>query len=58
MQLNCSITHILNQTATNDELEMLASLMVRNYFRPNQQEVIAAFIGRQAIKNFLEESEL
>lgn len=58
MQLNCSINHTLNQTATNEELEMLASLVERNYFRPNQQEVIAEFIGRQAIKNFLEESEL
>ncbi|EID0062815.1 hypothetical protein [Vibrio vulnificus] len=55
MQVNCSINHTLNQSATNEELDMLLSLMKRNYFRPNQQEVIAAFVGRQAIKNFLEE---
>ncbi|HHP0488887.1 TPA: hypothetical protein ACRZ4F_005614 [Vibrio harveyi] len=58
MQLNCSISHTLNQSATNEELDMLVSLMERNYFRPNQQEVIAAFVGRQAIKNYLEECEL
>lgn len=55
MQLNCNITHTLNQRATNEELDMLVSLMERNYFRPNQKEVIAAFVGRQAIKNYLEE---
>ncbi|EIA0806811.1 hypothetical protein NQN45_004452 [Vibrio vulnificus] len=55
MQVNCSINHTLNQSATNEELDMLLSLMKRNYFRPNQQEVIVAFVGRQAIKNFLEE---
>lgn len=52
MQLNCSISHTLNQSATNEDLDMLVSLMERNYFRPNQQEVIAAFVGRQAIKNY------
>ncbi|MGB9548980.1 hypothetical protein [Vibrio harveyi] len=57
MQLNCSITHTLNKSATNEELDMLVSLMERNYFRPNQQEVIAAFVGRQAIKNYLDECE-
>ncbi len=57
MQVNCSINHTLNQSATNEELDMLVSLMERNYFRPNQQDVIAAFVGRQAIKNYLEESE-
>ncbi|WP_237667583.1 hypothetical protein [Vibrio vulnificus] len=34
---------------------MLLSLMKRNYFRPNLQQVIAAFVERQTIKNFLEE---
>ncbi|WP_170213773.1 hypothetical protein [Vibrio tasmaniensis] len=58
MQLNCSITHTLNQSVTNEELDTLVSLMERNYFRPNQQEVIAAFVGRQTIKNYLEECEL
>lgn len=57
MQVSCSINHTLNQSATNEELDMLLSLMKRNYFRPNQQEAIAAFVGRQAIKNFLEEFE-
>ncbi|WP_199828335.1 hypothetical protein [Vibrio harveyi] len=57
MQVNCSINHTLNQSATNEELDMLVSLMERNYFRPNQQEVIAAFVGRQAIKNYLDECE-
>ncbi|EMQ2878511.1 hypothetical protein V9N52_003827 [Vibrio navarrensis] len=55
MQLNCSINHTLNQSATNEELKKLVSLMERHYFRPNQQKVVAAFVGRQAIKNFLEE---
>jgi hypothetical protein len=57
MQVNCSINHTLNQSATNEELDILVSLMERNYFRPNQKEVIAAFVGRQAIKNYLEECE-
>lgn len=55
MQVNCSINHTLNQSATNEELKKLVNLMERHYFRPNQQKVIAAFVGRQAIKNFLEE---
>ncbi|ODS09712.1 hypothetical protein [Vibrio scophthalmi] len=57
MQMNCSITHTLNQRATNEELEKLASLMEKNFFRPNQQPVIAAFISRNAIKNFLDGCE-
>ncbi len=57
VQVNCSINHTLNQSATNEELDMLVSLIERNYFRPNQQEVIAAFVGRQAIKNYLKECE-
>ncbi|WP_165862946.1 hypothetical protein [Vibrio sinensis] len=55
MQMNCSITHTLNQSATNEELKKLTSLMERNFFRPNQEPVIAAFISRNAIKNFLED---
>ncbi len=57
MRLNCSITHTLNQSATNEELDMLVRLIERNYFRPYLQEVIAAFVGRQAIKNYLKECE-
>ncbi|EPC9272525.1 TPA: hypothetical protein ACGU7J_003421 [Vibrio vulnificus] len=55
VQINCSINHTLNQSATSEELYMLLSLMKRNYFRPNLQQVIAAFVERQTIKNFLEE---
>lgn len=54
MQLNCSITHTLNQRATNEELQKLLSLMERDFFRPNQKEVIASFVSRQAIQNYLE----
>lgn len=54
MQLNCSINHTLNQSATNEELDKLASLMERDFFRPNQKEIIASFVCRQAIQNYLE----
>ncbi|EGU38768.1 hypothetical protein [Vibrio scophthalmi] len=54
MQLNCSITHTLNQSPTNAELEKLANMIEQKWFTPSQQPIIAAFISRNAIKNFLE----
>lgn len=57
MQINCSITDTLNKRATNEELEQLACLIERNCFRPNQVKVLAAFVTRQSIKNYLEECE-
>lgn len=57
MQMNCSITHTLNQSPTNAELEKLASMIEQKWFTPSQQPIIAAFISRNAIKNFLEGCE-
>ena len=53
MQMNCSISHTLNQSATDEELRLLVSLIERNYFRPYQVAVVASYVSRQTIQNYL-----
>ena len=57
MQMNCSITHSLNQSATDEELRQLASLIERNYFRPYQKVVVACYVSRQTIQNYVNEPD-
>ncbi|EHK2924970.1 hypothetical protein J7Y46_004881 [Vibrio parahaemolyticus] len=53
MQVNCSINHTLNQTATDDELRLLSSLVERDFFQPAQRTVIESFVSRKSIENYL-----
>ncbi len=53
MQVNCSIKHTLNQTATDDELRLLSSLIERDFFQPAQRTVIESFVSRRSIENYL-----
>ncbi|EGQ8056988.1 hypothetical protein HPX47_004437 [Vibrio alginolyticus] len=53
MQVNCSITHTLNQTATDDELRLLSSLIERDFFQPAQRAVVESFVSRRSIENYL-----
>lgn len=53
MQMNCSINHALNQTATDDELRLLSSLVERDFFQPAQRTVIESFVSRKSIENYL-----
>ncbi|OCH70520.1 hypothetical protein A6E00_08235 [Vibrio diabolicus] len=53
MQVNCSINHALNQTATDDELRLLSSLIERDFFQPAQRTVIESFVSRKSIENYL-----
>ncbi len=53
MQVNCSINHTLNQTATDDELRLLSSLIERDFFQPAQRAVVESFVSRRAIENYL-----
>lgn len=53
MQVNCSINHALNQTATDDELRLLSSLIERDFYQPAQRTVIASFVCRKSIENYL-----
>lgn len=53
MQVNCSINHTLNQTATDDELRLLSSLVERDFFLPAQRTVIESFVSRKSIENYL-----
>lgn len=53
MQVNCSINHTLNQTATDDELRLLSNLVERNFFLPAQRTVIELFVSRKSIENYL-----
>ncbi len=53
MQVNCSINHTLNQTATDDELRLLSSLIERDFFQPAQRVVVESFVSRKAIENYL-----
>ncbi|HIF6163846.1 TPA: hypothetical protein ACX3IN_004903 [Vibrio parahaemolyticus] len=46
MQVNCSINHTLNQTATDDELRLLSSLIERDFFQPTQRAVVESFVSR------------
>lgn len=58
MQVNCSINHTLNQSATDDELRLLASLIERDFFQPAQRAVIESFVSRKSIDNYLNIDEL
>ncbi len=53
MQVNCSINHTLNQSATDDELRLLASLIERDFFQPGQRTVVESFVSRKSIQNYL-----
>ncbi|EGQ8101927.1 hypothetical protein C1S99_25405 [Vibrio parahaemolyticus] len=53
MQVNCSINHTLNQTATDDELRLLSSLIERDFFQPAQRAVVESFVSRRSIENYL-----
>ncbi|TOK18299.1 hypothetical protein CGI23_24345 [Vibrio parahaemolyticus] len=53
MQVNCSINHTLNQTATDDDLRLLSSLIERNFFRPAQRAIVESFVSRKSIENYL-----
>lgn len=53
MQVNCSINHVLNQSATDEEIRLLISLLDKDFFQPNQREVVESFVSRKSIENFL-----
>lgn len=53
MQVNCSINHTLNQTATDDDLRLLSSLIERNFFQPAQRAIVESFVSRKSIENYL-----
>ncbi len=57
MQVNCSITHALNQSASDEELRLLTSLIERDFFQPNQRSVIERFVSRKCIENYLNTSD-
>ncbi|NOI26487.1 hypothetical protein [Vibrio mediterranei] len=54
MQVNCSITHALNEScATDEELNVLLELAETSLLIPSQREVIKTFVSRKSIENFL-----
>ncbi|HCH1122362.1 TPA: hypothetical protein ACF311_004289 [Vibrio parahaemolyticus] len=53
MQVNCSINHTLNQTATDDDLRLLSRLIERDFFQPAQRAVVESFVSRKSIENYL-----
>ncbi|EJB8409198.1 hypothetical protein MW334_004434 [Vibrio parahaemolyticus] len=53
MQVNCSINHTLNQTATDDDLRLLSSLIERDFFQPAQRAIVESFVSRKSIENYL-----
>ncbi|MBE3902359.1 hypothetical protein HJ158_25225 [Vibrio parahaemolyticus] len=53
MQVNCSINHVLNQTATDDDLRLLSRLIERDFFQPAQRAVVESFVSRKSIENYL-----
>ncbi len=53
MQVNCSINHALNQSATDEDIRLLISLLDQDFFQPNQRMVVESFVSRKSIENFL-----
>ncbi|MFW1609917.1 hypothetical protein ACEV8E_22705, partial [Vibrio parahaemolyticus] len=47
------LNHTLNQTATDDELRLLSSLIERDFFQPAQRTIIESFVSRKSIENYL-----
>ncbi len=53
MHVNCSITHTLNESATDEELNALLELAETSLLLPSQREAIETFVSRKSIENFL-----
>ncbi len=57
MQVNCSITHALNESATDEELNALLQLTGSQLLAPSQCKAIEVFVSRKSIENFLGREE-
>ncbi|PCD85867.1 hypothetical protein [Vibrio mediterranei] len=57
MPVNCSITHTLNKSATDEELNALLKLANSQLLAPNQRKSIQVFVGRKSIDNSLVQTE-
>lgn len=57
MQVNCSITHALNESVTDEELNALLNLTCSQLLAPSQRKTIEAFVSRKSIENFLMRTE-
>ncbi|KFA94912.1 hypothetical protein [Vibrio sp. ER1A] len=57
MHVNCSITHTLNESATDEELNFLLKLTGSQLLAPSQRKTIEAFVSRKSIENFLGREE-
>ncbi|MCG9660177.1 MULTISPECIES: hypothetical protein [Vibrio] len=53
MHVNCSTSHTLNESATDEELNALLELAETSLLIPSQREVIKTFVSRKSIENFL-----
>ncbi len=54
MQVNCSITHTVNESITDEELNALLNLTYSQLLAPSQRKTIEAFVSRKSIENLTE----
>ncbi len=57
MQVNCSITHTVNESITDEELNALLNLTYSQLLAPSQRKTIEAFVSRKSIENLLMRTE-
>ncbi len=53
MQVNCSTSHILNKTVSDDELRLLARMIDNGFFGAIQRSFFESFVSRKSIENYL-----
>lgn len=53
MQVNCSTSHILNKTVSDDELRLLVRMLNNGFFGALQRTFVESFVSRRSIENYL-----
>ncbi|KIF51513.1 hypothetical protein [Vibrio owensii] len=53
MQVNCSTSHILNKTVSDDELCLLGRMIDNGFFGAIQRSFFESFVSRKSIENYL-----